>query len=197
MRHDIDVDVDAALRLARLERQVNSQMKATYFVLLTSEFYNVFAKRSLEGLVSIAGLGHELGLHFDETKYPEASSDSLVDAMHEEASTLGRALGIEVKTVSMHMPSKRTLDANYDLGTLVNSYSARFFREFKYLSDSKMHWREDAETIIKSHQYDNLHLLTHAFWYSETPQTAPEIMRGFAARAQQRTQDNLQVIHPF
>jgi hypothetical protein len=61
---------------------------------------------------------------------------------------------------------------------MVNSYSNEFFKEFKYVSDTRMNWREDVEAIIKSHEYHRLHILTHAFWYDkdEKIQTREKLM---------------------
>lgn len=43
----------------------------------------------------------------------------------------------------------------------------KIFKEFKYVSDSRRRWREDVMEIIQSGKYDKLHILTHAFWYSD------------------------------
>ena len=41
-RHDIDYSIEKAVELAALEAEEN--VKSTYFVLLSSEFYNLAAK---------------------------------------------------------------------------------------------------------------------------------------------------------
>ena len=61
----------------------------------------------------------------------------------------------------------------------VNSYGKVFFRDFKYLSDSRCHWREPIEDIVQSEQYDRLHILTHAFWYHEQNQTLSETIEAY------------------
>lgn len=73
LRHDIDYDIDKAVRLSFLEKigGVNS----TYFVLLTSDFYNVFSQRTSDGLKQIIDNDHTIGLHFDEMRYLELSGD--------------------------------------------------------------------------------------------------------------------------
>lgn len=67
----------------------------------------------------------------------------------------------------MHRPSKSTLEADYAIPGIVNSYGKTFFHDFKYLSDSRRRWREPVEDIIRAGEYDRLHILTHAFWYHE------------------------------
>ena len=125
-------------------------------------------------------MGHAVGLHFDEVKY-DAQTTDLVQAMEQEAALLGQCLGHEVKSLSMHRPSKATLEADYKVagGRIVNSYGEEFFRRHKYVSDSRRNWREDVISIIKSGRYDRLHVLTHPFWYSDVEQTARERLKEF------------------
>ncbi|NBI63098.1 hypothetical protein D3Z38_08510 [Clostridiales bacterium] len=69
LRHDVDISIDKALELATLEHQEN--VKSTYFFLLNTDFYNIAAKGSIENIWRIHDMGHEIGLHFDETKYTD------------------------------------------------------------------------------------------------------------------------------
>ena len=43
IRHDIDLDLDAALEMAKIEAELD--MKAVYFIWITSPFYNIFENR--------------------------------------------------------------------------------------------------------------------------------------------------------
>ena len=90
-----------------------------------------------------------------------------------------KILNIRIKCVSMHRPSDKTLESNYDLSPVINSYSEAFFKKFKYLSDSRRHWREDVNKIILSNNYDRLHILTHAFWYNEKTENIEKTIRNF------------------
>lgn len=85
----------------------------------------------------------------------------------EETELLGRAIGSHVDIVSMYRPSQFVLDADIDIPGMINSYGKIFFREFKYLSDSRRRWRESVDDIIESESYKRLHILTHPFWYNE------------------------------
>lgn len=142
-------------------------MKSTYFVLLTSDFYNVFSKDSCDGLKRIQDAGHEIGLHFDEVRYSGISVDGVKEKISEECEVFSHAIGMPITTVSMHRPSKQILDANLCIPGVVNSYGKVFFQDFKYLSDSRRHWREPVSEIIQSREFNRLHILTHAFWYNE------------------------------
>jgi len=165
LRHDIDTSIEKAVEIGKLEASLG--VKSTFFVLLSSDFYNVMTKKSRDGLRELSDLGHELGLHFDETVYKFSNLDEFRVAIKNEAEILEKTLGTEISTVSMHRPSRETLELNLSIPGMVNSYSNTFFREFKYLSDSRMNWKEPVEDIIESEEYNHLHILTHAFWYDD------------------------------
>lgn len=71
LRHDVDMDLKKAAEFAEFESKIElkKRVKATYFVLLTSDFYNLYSKENIHLLKDILLCGHEIGLHFDEKKY--------------------------------------------------------------------------------------------------------------------------------
>jgi hypothetical protein len=176
LRHDIDYDPKKALDLARLEvvSMPDHQVRSTYFVLLTADLYNVFSKTVYKILKEIIALGHTIGLHFDETKYFYSdvfSKDLIAQSIQKEIQLLEQIIEQPVKAVSMHRPSKTTVEADLVIPGVINSYSRMFFREFKYISDSRHAWRENAEGIVSSGKYRMLHILTHPFWYTENSES--------------------------
>ena len=182
IRHDIDNSPEAALRLGGVEETL--RVSSTYFVLLTSNFYNPASAKNLAALKALQGMGHEIGLHFDEMAYGVAlTPEQTIAAIQKEAGILSDILGTPVTTGSMHRPSKATLEANLEIPGIVNSYGQTFFREFNYLSDSRRCWREPVEEIIKSGKYDRLHILTHAFWYHEQEESIQETVGNFIRNA--------------
>lgn len=168
LRHDIDCDIDKAVNLSAVEK--TEGVSSTYFVLLTSDFYNVFSRKSVDGLQRIVENGHTIGLHFDEVHYPEVLEDeeAIKEKIIQEAEILGRAIGNKIDIVSMHRPSKYVLKADLNIPGMINSYGKTYFKNFKYLSDSRRCWKKPVDKIIESEEYDKLHILTHAFWYNET-----------------------------
>lgn len=183
LRHDIDNDIKKAAELAEFEQY--GGVSSTYFVLLTSDFYNVFSKNSTEGLKRIRSYGHEIGLHFDEMRYPDITG--CMDAVREkilwEARMLGEAAECEIRTVSMHRPSNDILRLDLKVPGIINSYSQTYFRKFKYLSDSRCRWREPVEKIIESEKYQRLHILTHGFWYRDKEEKMEDMVRKFVNSA--------------
>ncbi len=185
LRHDIDTDIAKALRMAQVERAYGNGVNSTYFVLLTSDFYNVASMNNLQMLRSIVGYGHEVGLHFDEVQYPNAAEnvELLKELIIKEAGILSDLLGCPITTVSMHRPSKQILDSNLKIPGIINSYGDDFFKDFKYLSDSRRRWREPVEEIVASGHFQKLHILTHAFWYNEEELNIKQTVAGFIDRA--------------
>lgn len=182
LRHDIDTRLSQAVRLAELEAEEG--VCSTWFVLLRTDFYNVASKDSLEKLHRIQSLGHEIGLHFDEASYvPALGPDEVVQSIVKECGLLSALLETEVSTVSMHRPSKATLNADYQIPGIVNSYGKTFFHDFKYLSDSRRRWREPVLDVIRSGEFDRLHILTHAFWYHEEEEDISQTVGNFVRSA--------------
>lgn len=186
LRHDIDTSLSQAVKLAELEAEEGVQ--STWFVLLRTDFYNVFSKAGMESLKHICSLGHEIGLHFDEASYvPALSPDELIQNVIKECGLLSALLDgsipSKISVVSMHRPSRETLEADYDIPGVVNSYGTTFFHDFKYISDSRRRWREPVEDIIRSGEHDRLHILTHAFWYHEEEEDISQTVGDFIRSA--------------
>ncbi|MGO5115135.1 hypothetical protein ACTQ33_08910 [Candidatus Avoscillospira sp. LCP25S3_F1] len=189
LRHDIDYCLEDSLKLARLEAEMS--VSSTYFVLLTSDFYNILSPKSLHILQELQQMGHEIGLHFDEKAYAESGSDETIAHILQERDILSAALDTDIQCVSMHRPSKTTLEADLKIPGMVNSYGQTFFHEFKYLSDSRHRWREPVLDILKAKSYDRLHILTHAFWYRETEETMRDTVKRFLQSATAERYDQM------
>ena len=61
----------------------------------------------------------------------------------------------------MHRPSKDFLEMDLEIPNVINSYQKKFFNDFKYVSDSRMSWRENVEEIVDSEKYSQLHILSY------------------------------------
>lgn len=191
LRHDVDTDLQKTLEMAELEHRYG--IKSTYFVLLTSNFYNPFSNKNREILNKIKGLGHTIGLHFDEAAYPydAGNAEKVKQDIRKEISVLSEILGVEVVDFSYHRPTKAILDADIEIPGMINSYGILFFREFKYLSDSRMRWREPVEEIIQGGAFLRLQILTHPFWYCVTEKSMEKILGDFINGARAERYDDL------
>lgn len=162
IRHDIDFDLKSAYDFAMLELKNN--VKANYFIMVTSEFYNIFSKENRDYILGIQNSGHSIGLHFDTQNYNISNNVDLIKQINNEREILEKITKKSVKFVSFHRPLENDFDITSD--EFVNVYGKKYFQDMKYISDSRMHWREDLEENIKC-GHNTLHILTHPIWYKE------------------------------
>lgn len=104
LRHDIDYSLPAALKMAQLEHDLG--VKSTYFVLLSSRFYNVFEANNVQTLKKISNLGHEIGLHYHPYQY-QFYGQNMNKTLKLEIQLLEHLLGINVYSISRHGPWDR------------------------------------------------------------------------------------------
>lgn len=191
LRHDIDIDVDKACRLAEVEAELG--VNSTFFVLTSSDLYNVNASSTVGMLKKIISLGHCIGLHFDESRYEIDANDyeAVINSIKMETSILEQILGQKVDCVSMHRPSKTVLDADLDIPGMVNSYNHVLFHDYKYLSDSRKTWRVSIADIIGKDEYSKLHILTHPFWYDDYEKDIRDSLADYIRSGNRRCYCNL------
>ncbi|MBD5482523.1 MAG: hypothetical protein HDR15_08410 [Lachnospiraceae bacterium] len=166
LRHDVDMCLEKAVRMSELEKELIGG-GGVYFVLLTSDFYNVHSKWSKRCIHEIIQNGGTIGLHFDEAQYEASDKEELKTFIIKELDSLSDIIGMKVDAVSMHRPSEKILSAEIDIPGVINSYASCYFKQMKYLSDSRRHWREDVDKIVSAAEYPHLHILTHPFWYMD------------------------------
>jgi hypothetical protein len=191
-RHDVDYSVHRAVALARMEAELGA--RATYFVTLHSDLYNVLESAVHARLREIAGLGHWIGLHFDAGFSVDGSLD---ERAAWEGRVLSEALEVPVRAVSLHNPSVSRTE-KYDaeeIGGMVH-VGARSVREgYAYVSDSNGYWRfERLPEVLAAGTHERLHVLTHPEWWQEQPMSPRErILRCIAGRgaASEATYDDL------
>lgn len=168
MRHDVDFDLHKAASFSKFEKSMpEGGIHSTYMILVSSDFYNICSKRSIKAIKDILVSGHDIGLHFDETKYEIENQEDLKEKIQEECRLLSSIISRPVKVISMHRPSRKVLDADLQIDGIINTYSQLFFKDFKYLSDSRMEWRENVVDIVKEGFYNRLQILTHPIWYGD------------------------------
>ena len=73
MRHDIDMDLEAALKISSLEKDLG--IHSTYFFMVCCPLYNVFSSNGAEQVKEILAAGHHFGLHFDCALYQDITVD--------------------------------------------------------------------------------------------------------------------------
>lgn len=163
LRHDIDVDLGAALEIAKVEADLG--IRATYFLMLRSPIYNLMSRSNTRLVQTILDLGHWLGLHYDEGFYPD-SRYMLEEWIRIEANILMNLFGQEIKVVSFHQPSSRVLSGEIKLTEFVNTYDSNDLAGFFYISDSNKVWKHDPYQIVTESLWPKLHLLIHPLWWN-------------------------------
>ena len=182
LRHDVDFDPMRCYRMAEIEYL--EKASSTFFFLLRSDFYNVLSPQTLPLVKELEEMGHSVGLHFDETAY--CGDVDLVKAIQDEAAILGDMLGHSVSCVSMHRPSVKCLEGDWQIAGMENSYSHELRTEYEYVSDSRRRWKKPIMNMIESCLPDvpqKLHILTHPFWYHEKENTIEEDLSSFVDSA--------------
>jgi hypothetical protein len=168
-RHDVDISVQHALRIAELE--ANLGVVATYFLLPHSICYNLWAEENVSAARAICALGHDVGLHFDPTFYG-AAGEELDRRAVEERRWLEDLLEVEIASVSFHKFEvvRSKVETAERFAGMVNAYGERLQSEYHYVSDSNGVWRfESMFEAIESRRYDRLQALTHPVWWSDRP----------------------------
>jgi hypothetical protein len=137
LRHDIDVDIVRAHRLAAIENE--SDVCSTYFILTTCSTYNVAAARERRLLKEISDNGHEIALHFDPTIYGDIPKEEMQKKVELEASQLEDIIQRKVKSVSLHNPSVHGQFPEFE--GFNNAYNETIFSDEHYISDSQRKFR--------------------------------------------------------
>jgi hypothetical protein len=166
-RHDVDVSIHRALKLAEIEFKQN--VKSTYFILITSENYSIFEKDIRNKLLKISSLGHEIGLHFDANYYEIQSKNDLIKYLNYEKNILEGLINKKINTFSFHVPIANEVEFNdYRISGMLNVYS-NFYNKIDYTSDSGGIWRHRRlEDVILERKNKKLQVLTHPVWWQKT-----------------------------
>lgn len=165
-RHDIDMSPTLALETAKIEAEKG--VKATYFILLHSDFYNLLDLQSYNCIKKIIDLGHHIGLHFDPFFYNIDSEGELDEKIIFEKEILEKVFQIGIDVFSFHNNTPFTLSCENDkYGGLINTYSKKF-KSVPYCSDSNGYWRyRRLKNVLEKSEDFNLHILTHEVWWRE------------------------------
>ena len=163
LRHDVDMCLDAALRMAELEADMG--IRSTYFLLFSAPMYNLLAARYCSYPRRILDLGHDVGLHYDVSVY-EATKSAPIDVLTQELALLSHLAGREIRSISMHNPSISGTDPYWDVAGVRNAYAVGDALDAVYWSDSCGAWRDAFVQALGSRPLPpRIQLLIHPeFW---------------------------------
>ena len=175
LRHDVDLSLDAALRLAELEAEAGA--RATYFLMTASVFYNLASHEGEHALARLSELGHRVGLH---AVYPHAHRDDRFDDV-----------------LAWHNPDPEFMSATVD--GLVNVMAEPWFAPASYRSDSNQRWRSGCpHEELRAGAFPWLQLLTHPEIWVYPGATRAETMAAMldaerARRVEQLREDRIDI----
>jgi len=165
VRHDVDISLKKALEMAEFEAK--NAIHATYYILLTSPFYNALTPENLERIRMISELGHGIGLHYDITVKERMQNVDIANEIMMQMGLLIHHIGPITDSVTFHKPALGK-DGTVELINILNKMDItcpNFDSKYKYISDSGHNWREDpVEAMMK---YDHIHINVHPEWYNE------------------------------
>ncbi|HEX2302343.1 MAG TPA: hypothetical protein VHH57_01860 [Gaiella sp.] len=163
LRHDVDLSLDAALRMAELEAEEGAS--ATYFLMTESVFYNLASKEGVAAIDRLRALGHRVGLH---AVYPNATLDERFDPV-----------------VAWHNPDPQYMTRPID--GAVNVMQKGYFDPPTYRSDSNQRWRFGCpHAELRSGGFPWLQLLTHPEIWAYPGSTMGQTMRAMLDAERER-----------
>jgi hypothetical protein len=158
LRHDVDLSLDAALAMARIEQELGA--RATYFLMTESRFYNLGSHAGRDAIAELRDLGHAVGLH---AVYPNAQLDERFDPV-----------------IAWHNPDAEYMSKPID--SAVNAMQPPWFTRGHYRSDSNAHWREGCpHDELAAGAFEWLQLLVHPEIWVYEGSTMREAMESMLA----------------
>jgi hypothetical protein len=165
LRHDVDLSLDAALRMAELEAARG--VRATYFLMSASVFYNLASEEGQDAIARLRDLGHAVGLH----------------AIHPDA-TFEERFGFD-PVLAWHNPDPQFMTA--PVPGAVNVMQAPWFDPATYRSDSNQHWRSGCpHDDLRRSAFPWLQLLVHPEIWAYPGATMGETMRAMLDAERER-----------
>ena len=168
LRHDVDLSLEAALELARVEHELG--VRATYFLMTESAFYNLDSHVGRETLAQLRQRGHAVGLH---AVHPRAELDDRFD-----------------NVIAWHNPDPGYMSE--PVAGAVNVMESPFFTQGLYRSDSNRHWREGCpHDDLAAGAFEWLQLLIHPEIWVYEGATMRETMESMLDAKRRESLDHL------
>jgi hypothetical protein len=175
LRHDIDVNIKFALKMAQLEYELG--IRSTYFLMFRSPFYNLTSRYSQDCVEKIIDLGHEIALHYDlgYDTLKGYSANRSIKEINNQAAWMEELFCCNVASVSFHQPSQALLNEGINISPRLNTYEKSLKSKYTYFSDSNrnislLRRYENKENLkdkdLLSLRYpEDIQLLIHPIWW--------------------------------
>ena len=160
MRHDIEFNLEWALRLAEIDAEEGAH--STFFLLQTSE-YNPFEEEQAIMVRRILELGHDIGLHYDAALF-ERLDVNPEKVARQQIKLFEVFFETTIHAMSSHMPMRS--GKTFYVDDVIDTYDPLYMTKMKYITDSTQGWRAGVVTRHLA-QTPKIHLLTHDFTWSQ------------------------------
>lgn len=169
LRHDVDMSLDGALKLGKLDKE--SGVTSNFFFQLNSATYQMLSEKCVSICKELQQMGHVVGLHVDSALFKEDEENILetIDWIRDSLFPMDYA-------VSFHRPGKDTLGRKYK--SFVSAYTEELFNTDYYASDSRGEdfFYEKLDTML-DRQVPYFQLLLHPCWWEKETDRAKIRMR--------------------
>ena len=165
LRHDVDLSLKFALEMAKIEDK--KSIYSTYYIMIGGEFYNILTPENISYIKKIKEMGHEIGLHFDTSKYSNiAHQKRILESIIED----------KVYSISQHNPVNIGF-IKEQIADVIDAYKlSEFVPNLEYISDSGMMWRD--YTFLDGLNLDkNLYILAHPISWMNSKNDLISIIR--------------------
>ena len=167
LRHDIDISLEKALDIANLDKK--HDVGSSFFIRPDSIYYNIFNSAPRTFINEIIAMGHQIGIHFDDKSvlFDNASEEEMIREIKRQIDIMKSYFNVQ-PIVSFHRPSAFWFGKSLEYCGLINTYD-NFFKETKYLSDSRGRWKEGCicKFLREQDSETDLQLLIHPVWWNK------------------------------
>ena len=138
LRHDVDLRPDSSLATAKIEHELG--MRSVYYFRAVPESWD-------EAIIKeIAGMGHEVGYHYESLTTCNGNTEAAYDDFKKHLNELRRLTAVE--TICMHGSPRSPYDSkdiwkSYDyksLNIIGEPYLSTDFSKMLYLTDTGRRW---------------------------------------------------------
>ena len=170
LRHDVDLSLAAALRMAELETEEG--VWSTWFLMTRSVFYNLASPEGEEAIERLRALGHRIAHH---ALWPRVELDERFEPF-----------------VAWHNPDPEYLHAPID--GVVNVMAPPYFDADRYRSDSNQRWRNGCpHDELAAGRFEWLQLLIHPEIWVYDGETMRETMESMLDAERTRRLEQLRL----
>jgi len=185
LRHDVDISIELALRMAQIENDLN--ISSIYFFLLTSKSYNLLSNENIANVKKIKKLGHEVSLHFDLSFYDNPKSGFLF-----EMEIFNKVFNESIYITSIHQPNKDFLNNPEEYFSVPNTYEKKLVESTKYFADSGGHFRFGNPLDSKEFSSgSNIQLGIHPVWWIESKKNVSDTIEKVLENKAKKYRDHI------